>query len=1251
MIVAIGGIVTIGGIVPIVAIVPIGLREIVIIKKTIKNWNMAIKSITEGMTAEQVSGLLDGNFAEVQKGVNEAKGAVGTEELRAKAAEEANAEAIGAEVERAEAAEAAEAERAQAAERALDGRITEVQQGSNAAIEALAQYAGEIDGNVAAEKERAQEAELENRQKIEAEVTRAKGAEEANAEAIGDEVARAQAAEASLTEDIGVISGDLEKEIQRAQAAEAAEAERAQEAEQALGTEITEAENRVDERVTEVRDSLEEEVQARNVAVADLNANTGISEYPAFDPAVDYAVGDVVNYEGRLRRFVAEHAAGEWIGTDVEDANSQSLMDMTIINAFGYTFSENIIFTGNYQWHKLIKPIKQGQIINISGDITKLNFYVKKTSESGNNIEIASGDVAPVDLYWVRSITTVGKCRISVKSLRDDFINVRVTQSMSKNLLDPSAVNIDSYDNNTTIKLPYLILRDKSKTKITVSKRNANYNLHIAFINKERYKIHQAVVTSGNSIDIPNDCEYIQFIDYVAELKVGTSMVNYGEEVLEYEPFVDICSTGLHKGIIANKNATETNAKNISSEVTRATAAESVIDAKTPTLFTETIEFTAKYQAKKLTHPIKAGQTIIFDGLDSLNAYGKAGTISGRNLTLSSGDVAPFDIYWLRCLTATGTVTVNASERLSIIRHSNSANLFLPYIPDSGMLERLAGTTSIVLPSLIRRDKLQTKLTASVRKSAYNIIVGFVDKDMNLLATPSGFSVGTSIDIPDDCEYIFFKDYIAVIKANVLTMVNYGEEVLEYEPFVGVEDIAIHQEVKNVEEKVKTVEEKVDKFGLSSELVVNEPLVLSSTKENLVYVKDMLNNTEEKRVSLVNTHYNYAGGIGYVNKPSVGEKTGYITVANEREVTNYWNYKTKSVSVPSISSISILDIGSSYIDLMAITRRQKSNFENDGISVNQIGTMGIDGARHEARSGGTWDFLIKPLGRAVILDVSGVSSLPVTGYPGTTYQDANGIKWTVRGVMISNGVGKLVLSSFAVDINYGGTEGDNSTDYDIAAENMPTSGVLTKTTNDSTGISTSAGDSSIQYSSKELVYYNPFWNPSTNQLDFVYYINKWGFEAPDIITLTFGSNDLGNGSLRDDDTVSNVTDKAVQVVDRIHEQYPNCKVIITTSCYGYDGASAKEFQVPIRAYNLKKYYSSLVNKLGISTKYNSYVRVVPTLCMIDRNNGFNASDIKPCSLYDITMKVSSDMVHPNTNGFYQFADGMLGYEYELLGLQ
>lgn len=159
-------------------------------------------------------------------------------------------------------------------------------------------------------------------------VTVAEGAIVENRQAIEAEVARATEKENQLSTVIGKQAGDiagmqsnlsaLTPAVLKNEEAIEAEVTRAQAAEQALGTEITEAENRVDERVTEVRDSLEEEVQARSVAVTDLNANTGISEYPAFDPADDYAVGDVVVYEGRLRRFVAEHAAGEWNGTDAE---------------------------------------------------------------------------------------------------------------------------------------------------------------------------------------------------------------------------------------------------------------------------------------------------------------------------------------------------------------------------------------------------------------------------------------------------------------------------------------------------------------------------------------------------------------------------------------------------------------------------------------------------------------------------------------------------------------------------------------------------------------------------------------------------------------------------------------------------------------------------------------------------------------------------------------------------------------------
>lgn len=52
-----------------------------------------------------------------------------------------------------------------------------------------------------------------------------------------------------------------------------------------------------------------------------INANTGVDEYPTFSESTAYSAGDVVNYNGKLYKFTAAHAAGAWIGTDVEETS------------------------------------------------------------------------------------------------------------------------------------------------------------------------------------------------------------------------------------------------------------------------------------------------------------------------------------------------------------------------------------------------------------------------------------------------------------------------------------------------------------------------------------------------------------------------------------------------------------------------------------------------------------------------------------------------------------------------------------------------------------------------------------------------------------------------------------------------------------------------------------------------------------------------------------------------------------------
>lgn len=52
-----------------------------------------------------------------------------------------------------------------------------------------------------------------------------------------------------------------------------------------------------------------------------INSNTGVDDYPVFSTSEAYSKGKVVNYNGKLYKFTADHAAGAWTGMDVEPYN------------------------------------------------------------------------------------------------------------------------------------------------------------------------------------------------------------------------------------------------------------------------------------------------------------------------------------------------------------------------------------------------------------------------------------------------------------------------------------------------------------------------------------------------------------------------------------------------------------------------------------------------------------------------------------------------------------------------------------------------------------------------------------------------------------------------------------------------------------------------------------------------------------------------------------------------------------------
>ena len=63
-----------------------------------------------------------------------------------------------------------------------------------------------------------------------------------------------------------------------------------------------------------IKEAMDEQAES-------INSNTGVADYPVFSASEAYSQGKVVNYNGKLYKFTADHAAGAWIGTDVEETD------------------------------------------------------------------------------------------------------------------------------------------------------------------------------------------------------------------------------------------------------------------------------------------------------------------------------------------------------------------------------------------------------------------------------------------------------------------------------------------------------------------------------------------------------------------------------------------------------------------------------------------------------------------------------------------------------------------------------------------------------------------------------------------------------------------------------------------------------------------------------------------------------------------------------------------------------------------
>lgn len=506
-----------------------------------------------------------------------------------------------------------------------------------------------------------------------------------------------------------------------------------------------------------------------------------------------------------------------------------------------------------------------------------------------------------------------------------------------------------------------------------------------------------------------------------------------------------------------------------------------------------------------------------------------------------------------------------------------------------------------------------------------------------------------TVTLNQDCAFI--RATFSVLNYETEAQIEYGSVATEYEPYqLVIDNNWLPENMTNA----------VDGKGvidiINEQLFADKKIVLPSTiylkvdteKRNNIYIKQAV-----KCSSLSDININIASsplGLYMFNRQLSGIITTEasadcrITVRTFDRQLDRKTIKFVSVGKPaSVKSVRILDTGDSISDLGGYQVALKKTLEEQNVSVEYIGTMinkvnigsyqtpeYVENIWGEVQSGGNMGFLTEANGAAKILNVSGITELPQTAYPGTSYTDENGNSWVVRGFRLTQGedgkyAGKLKIGKFKSDPNYG----DGTTDDTSSTTGFPSSGTITKS-------NSFRGDDVITYSSFDDARYNPFWNPQTDELDFQYYFNYWGFGTPDIFIMQWGYNEVNNYDSIDSANVLQAVSRAKQIIDKFHSQCPGAIILFGLEIYGREGikyagglsnsADSKKFAILSMAEKFIETFETDV--------YKDYVMLVPLYALMDHINGYGSyTEIQLCDLYTYgkeTVAINgTDGAHPS----------------------
>ena len=207
---------------------------------------------------------------------------------------------------------------------------------------------------------------------------------------------------------------------------------------------------------------------------------------------------------------------------------------------------------------------------------------------------------------------------------------------------------------------------------------------------------------------------------------------------------------------------------------------------------------------------------------------------------------------------------------------------------------------------------------------------------------------------------------------------------------------------------------------------------------------------------------------------------------------------------------------------------------------------------------------------------------------------------------------------------------------------LENSGTLTYVSGANTDITNIVYDSIAQESE------NPFWNPSTSQIDFDYYLSKINKTSIDYAIFILGWNSILNGRVEENITLGK------QFIDKLHEHSPNCKIILSGlqipsedgwgNNYGAvtDNAWFKQYKdLKGYVYELNTKYENWCNE----DSYSSFMTYSDFNAQFDSEYGYPVIETKVNIRSEINENIQSNCIHPSDTyngktGQYQLADAM-----------